>query len=161
MKRTIDVLESAEEIQASSDEIFRAACRDVAEATGANRVSIWEFDKYRESIRCACFYEAPLERFTSGQVLKASEHPAYFNNILREKFIIADDARSHPATADLVDPYFMDHDIHSLLDFIIHEDFKPIGVVCCENAGTIRKWRDEDVSYLRQISTLISFRLKR
>jgi GAF domain-containing protein len=161
VKRTVEVLESAEEVQASSDEVFRAACRDVADATGANRVSIWEFDPQRESIRCACFYEAPLERFTSGQILTAREHPNYFRTILREKFIIAPDARSHPATADLVDPYFRDHDIYSLLDFIIHDSFKPIGVVCCENAGAIREWRDEDVSYLRQISTLISFRLKR
>lgn len=92
---------------------------------------------------------------------RCSPPPTYFSTILHENFIVATEARSHPATAELVDPYFRDHDIYSLLDYVIHDNFKPIGVICCENAGGLRHWREEDVSYLRQMSTLISFRLKR
>ncbi len=161
MKRTTEVLDSADGAEVDSQAVFQAACRDVAEATGANRVSIWNFGPGRESIRCACFYEAPADTFSSGQVLTAADLPTYFNTILHENFIVATEARSHPVTAELVDPYFRDHDIYSLLDYIIYENFKPIGVICCENAGGLRRWREEDVSYLRQMSTLISFRLKR
>jgi GAF domain-containing protein len=51
VNRTQEALEAAGGASASSEEVFQAACRDVAENTGANRVSIWEFDKDRESIR--------------------------------------------------------------------------------------------------------------
>lgn len=157
----MEALEAADRTSLSSEHVFHAACRDVAEATGANRVSIWDFSDRRDSVHCVCFYDASTDSFTKGQVLTAEDLPTYFRVILKEKYIVAPDARSHAATAELVDPYFRDHDIYSLLDFIIHENFKPIGVICCENAGAIRDWQEEDISYLRQISTLISFRLKR
>lgn len=161
MDRTAEILEKAKTEDVPPFQIFQAVCRDVAEKTEANRVSIWHLEKDHSCIRCACFYEADGEVFSDGQVLYADDHPTYFKSILTEKFIVAPDARDHLATAELTDEYFRPHDIYSLLDFVIHEDFKPSGVICCENSGERREWRDDDVSYLRQISTIISFHFRR
>ena len=160
MKRTIEILDRAQSETVSPDTVFQSVCKDVEEQTGANRVSIWHFENDDDCIRCACFYEAHNKTFTNGQVLFADDQPEYFKTILTENFIVAPDARNHPATAEFTDQYFREHDIHSLLDFIIHENFKPVGVICCENAGERREWHDDDISYLRQISTVISFYFK-
>ena len=104
MKRTAKLLESDKAASISSQQVLEATCRDVAEATGANRVSIWDFSQDRENIRCACFFEAPEDRFTSGQVLTASELPTYFETILKEKQIVATEARYHSATAEFLAP---------------------------------------------------------
>lgn len=157
MNRTVKVLEKVTSESVPPFVIFQAVCLDIAEETKANRVSIWHLEKDHSCIRCACFYEAEAGVFSEGQVLFAVDHPNYFKSILAEKFIVAPNAREHSATAELTDNYFRPHGIFSLLDFVIHENFKPSGVICCENAGAPREWRDDDVSYLRQISTLISF----
>lgn len=160
MKRTIEILDKIKAETVPPSMVFQAVCKDIAEHTGANRVSIWHLENDSESIRCDCFYEASTESFSDGQVLHAKDQPKYFKTILTEKFIVAPDARTHPATAELTDRYFVEHDIYSLLDFVISENFEPFGVICCENAGSRREWREDDISFLRQISTLISFNLK-
>jgi len=145
----------------SFDAVLQAACRDVAEHTKANRVSIWRFEENATRIACDCFYEAEGESFSTGQTLTAEDCPKYFKTILREQLIAAPDARNHPVTDELTDSYFLPNDIYSLLDLVIHDDFRPIGVIFCENAGVPRDWSDEDVSYLRQMATFLSFNFKR
>ncbi len=100
------------------------------------------------------------ESFSEGQVLYAKDQPKYFETILSEKFIVAPDAHSHPTTATLTNQYFVLLDIYSLLYFVIYRDFKPSGIICCENAGERHEWNEDDISFLRQISTLVSFNYK-
>ena len=161
MKHTADVLDGRKEGRVSSDEVLQSACRDVATYTNANRVSIWHFEKQEKILHCDCCFDVDEDSFSSGQRLASKDCPKYFKAILTEQLIIAPDARRHSATDELTDTYFVENDICSLLDLMIHEDFKPMGVICCENGGSQREWRDEDISYLRQMGTLISFNFKR
>lgn len=160
MNRTQEILDRANSETVSPELVFQAVCKDVGEHTGANRVSIWRFENGGDSIRCVSFYKTQNGTFTKGQVLSAKDQLEYFKRIQTDHFIVASDARNHPATAEFTDQYFAEHDIYSLLDFILHDKFVPVGVICCENAGEPREWSDDDVSYLRQVSTLISFRFK-
>ncbi|MBC8339997.1 MAG: GAF domain-containing protein [Rhodospirillales bacterium] len=161
MKRTVEVIDGHKGGWVSFDAVLQAACKDVAEHTKANRVSIWRFEENASRIVCDCFYEAEGTSFSSGQMLTEQDCPKYFQTILGEQVIIAPDARNHPVTDELTESYFKPFDIYSLLDFILHENFKPIGVICCENAGAQRDWSEDNISYLRQIATLISFSFKR
>ncbi len=157
MNTLLDFVKKAELNSASAYSVFKAACQDVSAKTGSNRVSIWNMDEKESFIKCACYFNADDETYTNGQILYAIDHPNYFKTIVEDNVIIAPDASAHPATAELTDPYFRENDIYSLLDFILHKDFRPIGVICCENAGTRREWTNDDVNYLRTVSTLISF----
>jgi hypothetical protein len=76
---------------------------------------------------------------------------------MEHHFIVAPHARTHPITSELNEKYFVPNDIYSLLDFIIHRDFDPVGVICCKNAHSPIKWTDQHVSVLRQVSSIISF----
>lgn len=160
MKRTIEALKTAPSTSESTRTVYRAVCRDVAEETHANRVSIWKIEDDNTCIRCECFYDANRDEFTEGQTLRAKDFPRYFNPILAGRSVVAPDARSHSATAELSDPYFREHNIYSLLDYVIHDDYQPTGIICCDNAGELRAWRDRDVAYLSKMSTLISFNFK-
>ncbi len=160
MERLLQVIHRAETEEVSADTIFQATARDLAGETGANRISIWHFEGGGKAMVCDCFFDVGADSFSSGQVLRAADHPTYFKTIQTDNLVVAPDARSHPVTKELTEPYFREHDIHSLLDFILHDNFEPSGVICCENAGARREWRDADISYLRQVATLISFYFK-
>lgn len=161
MRRTIEILEKTKSDTVSPDEIFEVVCRDVSSKTGANRVSIWHFENDNDCIRCDCFYEAEKEKFSKGQTIYAADQPKYFETITTEMFVVAPDARNHVATENFTNGYFKEHDIHSLLDFVLSENYQPVGMICCENAGKRLDWQNGDLSYLRSISAIISFYFKR
>lgn len=160
MNRILDVLNRKSEkidIQA----LYQAACKDIAEKVQANRTSIWRFNSEKTRIICDCYYITETDEFSSGQVLQASHAPRYFETIQTEQYVVASDARSVKATACLAEQYLVPNDIHSLLDYIIHINFKPVGIICCENAFEQRTWTEADKKYLLEVSTLVSFSLMR
>ena len=95
--------------------------------------------------------------FWSGVSLHKSDFPAYFESIVENEIINASDARNHSATRCFNEAYFEPNNIYSLLDFILHKDFKPVGIICCERTGSRVEWSNQDVDQLRQIATFISF----
>jgi GAF domain-containing protein len=138
-------------------EFFRALCLDVAGDLDVDQVSVWTFEHDQSQINCLCAYDALSQHFSSGQSLKRSSCPLYFEQIVEQNIVAADDVTQNSATKEFLDSYFKPHGIKSLLDFIMHQDMEPYGIICCENRRAVRKWRDTDRSYLRSIAALTSF----
>ncbi|MEQ9681829.1 MAG: GAF domain-containing protein [Rhodospirillales bacterium] len=157
MHRAIEAIHQARKQHLEIKEVYRPVCRDISQNVEANCVSIWFFSEARDSIQCQCFFDSDTDTFLHGQILTAEDHPAYFQTILTEQFIVAPDARNHPATRAFTESYFMPNGIVSLLDYIIHRKFQPVGIICCENAHSHRNWTQEDQRYLLQVATLLSF----
>lgn len=160
MKRTRQILNQGLIQSLNDQDIFEAVCLDIAEFTGADLVSLWFCHLDGSAIKCQCRYDAISEMFSRGQVLMKADYPRYFETMVEYNYICAPDARNHPDTKELAEDYFKPNNIHSLLDFILHEDYKPIGVVCCEHRTRMRSWSDHDKSYLRSIAALISSRFQ-
>lgn len=160
MHQTLEAINQVKAQSLAIKDVYRPICRDIAQNVDANRVSIWRFSEAKDAVHCQCFFDSDTDSFLSGQILTDKEHPAYFQTILTEQFIVAPDARLHSATRELTASYFMPNGIISLLDHIIHRNFQPVGVICCENAYERRDWTEENQSYLRQVATLISFSLE-
>lgn len=160
MKRTRDVLNAGSLQSISDQDVFKAVCLDIAENIGSDLVSLWFCSFEGSGILCQCRYDALTDTFSEGQRLMKEDCPRYFEAIIEYNYISAPDARSHPATRELTETYFKPNGIKSLLDFILHEDFRPIGVVCCENRQKIRHWSEADKSYLRSIASLVSSRFQ-
>ena len=156
MKLIIDLIDRLGKDDISPIDILLAACRDLANKTAADLTSIWFYNESHSAIECACRYEKENDSFSSGQLLYEKDYPTYFKTIDTDKFLIIPDARNHPATAEFTDPYFIENDIYSLLDFTIHDKRHLTGIICCEKTGEIYHWEEDDHSYLRQLSTLIS-----
>jgi hypothetical protein len=119
---------------------------------GADRVSLWCFDGSFESIKSLICYDSANRTFTSEQILKKSDFKDYFSGILKNEIINAPQARTHELTKCFNESYFTPLEIHSLLDFILHRDFNPHGVICCESVGKVTQWSDENVETLRRIA---------
>jgi len=160
MLRTRKVLNLKQIDSILNHEVFEAVCKDLAEEIDANLVSIWFCAREGTGIECQCAYDVVSGEFTHGQFLSKNEHPIYIQNLIEYNYISAPDVRTHPATKELIEDYFEPNGILSLLDFILHKDHKPVGVICCENRRVHRNWSEDDKSYLRKIAALVSHRFR-
>lgn len=142
----------------SREEALKQICIHAQTAIpSANLVSLWRFNEDESAIISIINYDSESESFTSGLELTRSDFPVYFQNIIENDLIIASDARKHSATKGFTTPYFEPNNIFSLLDFILHNDFHPRGVICFESKGKQVEWTAEDVENIRIIATMISF----
>lgn len=161
MQRTKDLLSTQlKREDVDKDDLHQAICLDASDALIADLVSVWIFDDELTQIDCLCCYDALAETFTSGQTLKRCDFPTYFSHIIEQNIICAPDARNYIATKELTEQYFTPMGVLSLLDFILHDNYRPIGVICCENRTQQRYWTEENRNYLRSIASLASFRFK-
>ncbi len=144
--------------QAISDEKkYREICKCVRRAIGAaNRVSLWRFNEGRNEIHSLCLMEEDNFSTDFELVLSQPDCIEYFNAILRKEVVIAPIAREHPITSDFTEHYFKPNNIYSLLDYVFHKDFTPIGIICCEATGEPVAWSDRDVSLLKRVANITS-----
>lgn len=142
----------------SREETLKKVCQSVhQQIPHANLISLWRFNSDRSSIISLVNYDATSDTFSSNVELKKSDFPSYFQEIVENELIVASEARRHPATRCFKGTYFEPNDIHSLLDFILHKDYSPVGVICCESKGKQANWTQEDIENIRMIAVMISF----
>jgi hypothetical protein len=123
---------------------------------GADRVGLWTFEDNYSKIVSSVSYDRINNTYGGNDELKREDFSSYFEAILCNDVINASDARNDPVTACFKDLYFKPNNIYSLLDFILHNDFKPVGVICCESVGKICQWTEDDVKSLRRIANASS-----
>jgi hypothetical protein len=119
---------------------------------GSDRVSLWCFDEDFKSVKLLTCFDTSTGTFSSNQTLKQSDYSDYFSGILKNDVINAPHARTHELTQCFNNSYFIPLEIYSLLDFILHQDFNPHGVICCESVGKITQWSDDNVETLKRIA---------
>ncbi|MFD1623965.1 GAF domain-containing protein [Azospirillum griseum] len=136
-------------------DVWKAACEDIAESTGASRTSLWVFDHAFQSLTCVNLYDRARSSHAVGGVLRRGDHPDYFRAITNNAKVIAPDALTHPATRGFSDAYFKPHDVRSLLDCIVLRETVAVGVLCCEQSGAERAWRPDDIAALQAVAMLI------
>ena len=124
---------------------------------GSDRVSLWVFSKDFNKITSILCYDSTSGSFTSGHELTREDYNDYFDAILNKDVIYAPQARENLFTLCFNETYFEPLNIYSLLDFILHKDFEPIGIICCESIGKETQWTDDDIEILRRISNISSF----
>lgn len=121
-----------------------------------NRISLWQFENDRSQIRCLLLYEDKDITAGKGVVLTDKDCPDYFNAILKNDLVVASDARTHEDTQCFNESYFEPNEIYSLLDFIFHKDFKPLGIICCESRFKPVVWTERDVTMLKRVANITS-----
>ena len=71
-------------------------------------------------------------------MLERSAYPNYFQAIIEETCISAPDSQNQFFTRELAKDDLIPNNIKSTLDFILHEDLAPVGVIRCENRSDTR-----------------------
>jgi hypothetical protein len=146
----------------SVDKKLKMICQVTSELVdGADRVSLWTFKDNYSKLVSSINYDSTKNRYGGVLELSRESFAVYFDAMINNEVVQADDARTHPQTSCFKDLYFAPNNIYSMLDFILHHDFNPIGVICCESVGRQYSWTDEDVQSLRRIARASSlyFRL--
>lgn len=121
---------------------------------GCSRAGLWVFvDTARgPALQCVAMVDTRAgERVVLPTDMVASEHPAYFESLLDEGCVVADDVLTHPAVASYLDEYLRPEDVRSLLDVCHSVNGELFGVVTCEQVGTKAQWSARQLQTVRQV----------
>src|SRR5690348_2843549 len=104
------------QFQAALVEISRAGSADLSEALTrisalaadaleVARVSFWLFNDDHTELRCVHLFDRERNVHESGAILEVGEYPLYFQALEESRAISAEDARTHPCTAEFAVGY--------------------------------------------------------
>lgn len=131
-------------------------CKTTSKAMSVERVSLWEYDRKRNSIVCQNQFVAAKDSNSSGIELKEEDFAPYFEAINTEEIIIADNTFEHKATACFSNGYLEENNIKSMLDSPYFVNGNLVGVICCEAVNEYKVWTGEDIVFLKSVADLIS-----
>ncbi len=146
--------------QRSLERMFQQATRLIASTLGVERVGIWLFDETRAQLRCACQYARAGDAYRSGDVLARRDYPTYFAALDDYRAIVADDARTHPATSELTASYLVPNGITSMLDASLVRHDVVVGVVCHEHVGPMRTWTPTETGFVASVADLVALAME-
>lgn len=102
-------------------------------------VGIWAYRRERDCIECVEFLNNASDLELKGHVIYKSDGPRYFEALLSNRVIAADDVLADPRTSELY-AYLEKNSVSSMLDAPITVRGEIWGVVCIEHRGPKRIW---------------------
>jgi len=130
--------------------------KQVVESIEADRASIWLYGPEEKSIICQQLYIKSEDQFYQKIELFEKDFKEYFEALIENPIIIANDAETHPATSCFTETYLKPLGIKSMLDVPIIYQNKLIGVICIESL-TLRDWDEIEVNFAELLSSIYSF----
>jgi len=130
--------------------------KEVTSSIGADRCSVWLYNKDKTSIICQQLYIKAEDNWYKDIELFRKDFQRYFDHLLIDPIIIANNAETHPATSCFTEGYLKPLGIKSMLDVPIIFRGSVIGVICIESL-TLRSWSDCEVDFAQMLSSLYSF----
>lgn len=117
------------------------------------RASMWKVLKHK--IECEVLVDEGRLISKPGLFLLRKDFPDYFNELDKERVIVAVDAETYPATASFAESYLRPLNIKSMLDVPIRHKGKMIGIICCEYQGDgIKQWTDDETVFVSTLAEL-------
>jgi GAF domain-containing protein len=141
------------------EEAFKHITKTASISLHVDRVSIWHYDKVKNSIYCLLLYKQKENEYEHGGELLGKYFPHYFEALQEEDVIPADDAESDPKTLEFKDSYLKPLHILSMLDNPYFIDGKLGGVICFENTEH-RHWLPEDIIFAQALSDIVTLVFK-
>ncbi len=142
------------------EEALSEIVRICTEIMNVSMCSIWEYGVDERSITSIAVFDKNHGKIEVAFKFFDSQVPKYFEEILKEQIIVAEDARQHPATMEFNDNYLIPNNIYSMLDLPYFVDGKFKGIICCEVKDEIRIFSPEDIAFVSSIVEIISIAIK-
>ena len=120
----------------------------------ASRASIWKVSDDGAVLNCLSLYESGEHLISRDAVVNMREFPRYYETLISESRIHAEEAQTDPRSSELVD-YFKEHNIVSILDAGIIVEGALVGVVSLEQAETRGKWQADEESFVSTIAAIM------
>jgi PAS domain S-box-containing protein len=139
-----------DEVSAALDNITNI----LAHTIDVQRASVWILSEDNSQLKCLSLYESNKNIHSSGMVLESKKIPKYFEALLKESRIYAEDTMTDPTTAELREGYLDILSISSMLDAGIIQEGKLTGVVCIEHVGNARKWYSDEEAFVSTVASI-------
>jgi PAS domain S-box-containing protein len=130
--------------------------KEVTDSIGADRCSIWLYNKDKTSIVCQQLYVKSEEVWYKDIELFRKDFTPYFDHLLIDPIIVANNAETHSATSCFTESYLKLLGIKSMLDVPIIFRGNVIGVICIESLS-LKNWSDCEIDFAQMLSSLYSF----
>lgn len=134
---------------------YRLVLSCLNQGLSIQRAGIWFINAEKTEISCQLlidtFHDTEIEELT----ISANDFPAYFNALIHERTIKANDAHIHPATSEFSKEYLTPLNISSMLDVPIRHKGEMIGIICCEHIGKTRNWSDDEADFVSYLANVI------
>ncbi|MDW3192823.1 MAG: PAS domain S-box protein [Cytophagales bacterium] len=121
-------------------------------------VSYWRLSTDRRKIYCTHSAERDNAIPRKNKELLEMDAPRYFEGILSNKIISADDARIHPSTTEFNSGYLQSFDVCSMLDAQVTGESGLWGIICLESS-VILKWSVDEQNRLLSLASVLSIAL--
>jgi PAS domain S-box-containing protein len=145
--------------EASLDMTLSVLAESAAEMLGVERVSIWALTEGHQELRCLELFERSVSRHSDGEVLRATQCPAYFRALASGDGVAADDPYLHPSTAELGRDYLLRHRVSALLSTPIHIRGDLQGMLCLEQVSSRSPWTTAHRIFAQAVANLVTLAL--
>ena len=135
---------------------FHRLTAETAVALQVERASVWLLSEDHENLQCVSLFERSKNKNSSGMVLHSMDYPVYFDAILNESTVNADDAENDPRTAEFKTKYLIPLGITSMLDCGIRLEGELLGAVCFEHAGKPHTWFPDEQSFATTVAAMVA-----
>jgi signal transduction histidine kinase len=146
--------------QGNLQEAFQAITEATAQTLNIERVSVWLFDSNQTQIQCFDLFKLSSRQHSEGTELTAVDYPNYFQALMADQLIAADNAHTDPRTGEFSSVYLTPLGIASMMDAPIRIGGQTVGVVCYEQVGQERHWTSEEQNFARSSGDLVSLVLE-
>ena len=126
----------------------------------SDKVSIWAYEENNGTMQCIEHFDSKIGQHTNMEgkvegILYMRDYPTYFKVLSEENIIIANNAKTNPATYELTESYLEPMGVNSLLDVPFFMNGRLSGVICFENCSS-RIWLPDEVFFAVSIGTFLS-----
>lgn len=144
-------IESFESYEKAVNQIALIAIQNL----GCSQISIWEAQPPK--INCMTIATKDgINSPTALSIISEDEYPFYFSTLERGNSIVAEDVETNPYLNEFLESYLRQQNIRSTMDVPMRLDGALIGLICCENKDTIKKWTNEEEAFIRMLADILS-----
>lgn len=141
--------------------LLREVLRIVSMTLEVPLASIWVFDEEHQRLELLLMYDDRTHVYSEGgHPVLATEHPVYFQHLLKGELMVADDARRDVRTASFTAGYFEPYNIYSLLDAPIRIEGHLRGIICLEQTENYRGWAIDEQTFLLAVVEIVSLQIQ-
>ncbi|MCD0474661.1 PAS domain S-box protein [Flavobacterium sp. EDS] len=137
-----------------TDSVVQLIIKEAAIASKTERVSYWKYTE--DTISCTNLYSTDNQKLDKKRVLKKEHYPIYFDSIINKTIINAPNVFDQLEISEFTKDTFLKNNIKSMLDLPIFTNGQLTGILCFESTPNKRIWDNEDISFGRTISDIIS-----
>ncbi len=142
--------------QGSLTEALEKINFEASKAFDVEKVGVWIFSEGNEALRCFSAYDAKTGCHTSGDIIHRWEYPEYFETLLSDRTIAAEDVMNDPRLAKIVESRLAPSRVTAMLDAVIIQEGRLVGVFCLGHTETPRKWHTGEEAFATTIAAIVA-----